>query len=242
MRRQVGTALLVALVLMQCGSGGPVGIPSHKAPCVCDSACLYNVVTSPGFGGVSAWDDARISADTIYGSGDSLVRALWFRDIESPDTTRFTRSFNSYFRGTYSASAKDFINFYHGRRDVPLAFQLGPNDDLWAFHSFVVKPVDECYLISHSYYRHGRFTFKAFGFLDKGGLDTLREKLLAFTQWPLDTTERYYYELGICDNEKHVALRSNMKEPEDTTSARSRTMHRLYDHLDHSIRWFHSYD
>jgi hypothetical protein len=218
---------------MQCTSKIDDAKWDPPPPCPCDSACLWKIVMDPMFGAMPA-----DSLDNIYGLTREECRSLWFRDIESPDTSKFTRQFNSYFASSYYADNRDFASYYKGRKDIPLAFQLGPNMDLWAFHSFVARSIDSCYLLTHSYYRHARFTMKEFAFLDRAGLDTLRTRLYALKSTSQDTS---WYSLVVSDNAHNEQFFAGMGNREDVDSLVQKLRNQLYDHLDKVIAWRKSY-
>ena len=102
-----------------------------------------------------------------------LNTILWYRDVESPDTTKFTKYWNAYVPVNYHADHYDFIEYYKGKPAVDLAFQLGPNGDLWGYHIFVAKNIECCYLLTRSYFRHARFVYKAYAVLTAAQLDSL---------------------------------------------------------------------
>ena len=62
---------------------------------------------------------------------------------------------------------KNSFNYFVDKSNIELAFQFGPNMDLFAFESFVLRKVECLYLFTRSYFRHGRFTFKSYALLDE---------------------------------------------------------------------------
>src|SRR5690606_825443 len=106
---------------------------------------------------------------------------------------KLTNLWNDYAPNNYHASHLDFIKNYQGKKDIELAFQFGPNGDLWAYHTFVIRKVGCCYLATRSYFRHARFTGKSYAILDKPQLDSLFSVINEQNILPLDTTETFDY-------------------------------------------------
>ncbi|MEZ4988315.1 MAG: hypothetical protein R2795_25355 [Saprospiraceae bacterium] len=152
------------------------------------------------FNRIAEYDTITFSADSLYAIDPQENRRLWYRDIENPDTTKFTKYWNAYVPSNYHANHLDFIEFYENRPDIEIAFQFGPNMDLWAFHIFVIKKIDCCYLATRSYFRHARFTYKAYSIMTKDKVDSLFSVLEPINKIAVDKTESWNYSGYFADN------------------------------------------
>src|SRR5688572_19929599 len=58
---------------------------------------------------------------------DSLTnQQLWFADIESIDSTQYTRLWDDYHKNNFHASHNKFKDYYKESLNTELAFQIGP--------------------------------------------------------------------------------------------------------------------
>lgn len=120
--------------------------------------------------------------EDFYKLSKKKNRILWFDDIESPKPTDFTPYWDSYHKKNYYFSRKDFIKKYQKNEEIPIAFNIGPSWDLGAYTLFVVKKINDCYLITLSYFRHSRFTYKSYSIITKSQLDKLFSLLKNLTK------------------------------------------------------------
>jgi hypothetical protein len=104
-----------------------------NSDCQCDNAETEKIIKNKDFNRSPLFDDT-LSPKGFYSLSASDNRILWYRDIESPEKTLFTSLWDDYAPNNYHASHLDFIKYYLGKKDIELAFQFGPNRDLWAYH------------------------------------------------------------------------------------------------------------
>ena len=209
-----------------------------------------NSILSKNFNRLAEYDTSSVAPDSLYGMSKEENRRLWYRDVENPDTSKFTKYWNAYVPTNYSADNYDFVNFYRGNSDVELAFQFGPNDDLWAYHIFIIKKIDCCYLVTRSYFRHARFTYKAYSVITPTQVDSLfsvldsidkseideQDSSFAYRGYVVDNRHRENY---FIDFEKQVIVN---KDNRRRSSEPNEKVKRLYDFVDNRIRWKATYN
>ncbi|HAA18873.1 MAG TPA: hypothetical protein DCR93_28465 [Cytophagales bacterium] len=159
----------------------------------CDSAQAANHLLSPEYLHLPAFDHSHFTTDSFYSLPLAANRRLWFREIEHPDSTRFTPHWWDR-PESYHADQLDFAQHYWLDSTVRLAMQFGPNEDLWAYNIFIVKEVAGCLVVSRSYFRHARFTYKAYALITEPQLLALRQQLGYFAHHrlrPVNTQEHY---------------------------------------------------
>jgi hypothetical protein len=130
---------------------------SIQDSCKCDSNIAKRQILKKDFNQILPFDKVSFSQSNFYQLDSQTNRKLWFRDIESPIKTKFTSLWNAYSQSNYYANPIDFLQYYENKHNIELAFMFGPNDDLWAYHIFIIKKINCCYLITRSYFRHNRF-------------------------------------------------------------------------------------
>ena len=232
---------LTALAATLISSVQPIDHRPSVPNCQCDTLLAKSIVFDSTFNTIPHYDTTSFSAENLYELGAEENRKLWFRDVENPDSTKFTKHWNSYYENAYYADHLDFLDFYEQRKDVDLAFQFGPNMDLWAYHIFVIKKLECCYLATRSYYRHARFTYKAYAFLDSQKLDSLYIALNATEQLPIDTVSGHYAGYFV-DNRNDKKFFIDFKAQVDrSTNKPKQEILDLYDFIDNRIEWTLSY-
>jgi len=189
------------------------------------------------------YDTSSFDMINFYQS-DSINRMLWFRDVENTDATKFTALWNDYYHAAYHASHLDFVKYYVGKRDIELAFQFGPNLDLWAYHIFVVKKMDCCFLLTRSYFRHARFTYKAYSIINERQLDSLYSILDSINKFPVGASSENSYLGYFVDNRRRntyfIDLESVVAPPKTRRETR-KEIQALYDFVDKGINWKKTY-
>ena len=126
------TFLLASVICIACACRNKnkiKTIPVEKY-CDCDSTLAKSIVTSDTFNHIPRYDTSSFTVNDFYMLDSAANRELWYRDIENPDTTKFTRLWHAYTPFNYHASQGDFINYYKEKNRIELAFQFGPNTDL----------------------------------------------------------------------------------------------------------------
>ncbi|MCU0431957.1 MAG: hypothetical protein MUC87_00725 [Bacteroidia bacterium] len=220
--------------------------------CNCDKVATEKIIKSKDFNKLPQFYDT-LTDDGFYSLSAADNRTLWYRDIESPEETKFTNLWNDYAPNNYHAAHLDYIKNYEGKDDIELAFQFGPNSDLWAYHTFVIKKTDCCYLATRTYFRHARFTRKSYAIMDKSQLDSLFSVINEQPVLPPDTTETFDYCGYFCDNRNKKKFYINFEESSiltpvpnqpDTTFKQQvprPEINRLYDFVDRKIKWIQTY-
>ncbi|HMK06000.1 MAG TPA: hypothetical protein VK476_00635, partial [Flavobacterium sp.] len=204
--------------------------------CSCDTTKTKQEINKTSFNKIPQYDTVSFTRAMFYDLDPLTNKMLWYRDIENPDTTKFTKLWNDYVPGNYHAQPLDFVENYENRQDIPLAFQFGPNTDLWAYHSFVIRKMECCYLITRSYFRHARFTYKAYSIIDQAVLDSLRDVIGRLNQTPLDTTETFSYCGYFVDNGNNSKFFVDFDKEKD-----EKEISNLYDFVDNKIKWTKTY-
>jgi hypothetical protein len=210
--------------------------------CACDTVETKKIITEKNFNRLPRFDDSSFNPQDFYKLAADTNRLLWYRDIENTDTTKFTRLWDDYHRFNYHASHLDFVKYYEGKKDIELAFQFGPNMDLWAYHTFIVRKIGCCYLMTRSYFRHARFNYKAYAILDRGQLDSLYSVLANIPAVPVGEKEEFRYFGYFVDNRNGRKFCTDFqKELTDKTDIGSQSSKKeietLYEFVDKKINW-----
>lgn len=224
--------------------------PAFEKDCICDKAATEKIIKSKDFNKIPKFDDVLIDL-AFYSLSATDNKTLWYRDIENPVKTKFTSLWNDYARNNYHASHLDFVEYYQDKNDIELAFQFGPNGDLWAYHTFVVRKINCCYLVTRSYFRHARFTDKRYAILDKPELDSLFSILDEQKVTQVDNVETIEYSGYFRDNRNNKSYYINFKkdqvwitDKQNTTIKRmevSPELNKLFDFIDNRIQWTKTY-
>jgi hypothetical protein len=215
-----------------------------NSSCTCDTIKLKRTISDNAFNRLEPYDNEIKNATQFYQLDSVANRLLWYRDVAHPDSTRFTSLWNDYVDANYHASHLDFIKYYTGKKDIELAFQFGPNMDLWAYHIFVVRQVDCCYLVTRSYFRHARFVYKAYAIAEIKQLDSLYAILDKVNQQPLPATETFDYLGSFADNRHQRSFIINFKqEMIDSADVKipKPEISELYKLVDESLNWSKTY-
>ncbi len=237
--------LLTALTLFgQCSSTvQQTADNTSGVDCKCDTNQALQTITDKDFNRIVQYDTTAFRADSLYGIDPQENRRLWYRDIENPDTTKFTKYWNDYVPSNYHADHIDFINFYKNKPEIEIAFQFGPNMDLWAYHIFVIRKLDCCFLATRSYFRHARFTYKAYSIIDQGQVDSLFKVLEPVNKSPVDTAESWNYRGYFADNRNNTNFYIDFeKEVTQGGNDPTKEIMALYDFIDKRIKWIATYD
>lgn len=241
--------LLVILGIIAATYSAKKNTPA-TSPCYCDTLATKMLVTSKTFNRLPAYDTSSFERDSFYYQDSAVNRMLWYRDVENTDTTKFTRLWNDYFLDNYHADHQDFIQYYQGKKDVELAFQFGPNMNLWAYHIFVVKKIGCCYLLTRSYFRHARFTYKAWSVIDKPKLDSLFTLLGKINTLDASKKAGSRYCGYFADNRHHKSYyiefekemqAASSEDGKKTFQVPKKEVQDLYDFIDKNIGWIISY-
>ena len=236
--------LLTVLLFGQCNSsvGQTVDISTDK-DCTCDSTKALQTIMGNDFNRISQYDTTSFPADSLYRLSPKENRRLWYRDVENPDTTKFTKFWNDYVPGNYHADNLDFVEFYEKKSDIEIAFQFGPNMDLWAYHIFVIRKLDCCYLATRSYFRHARFTYKAYAIIDQYQVDSLFQVIESVNKTPIDTAASWNYNGYFADNRNNTKYYIDFeKETQKDNNEPKKEIMDLYDFVDKKIKWKVTYE
>jgi hypothetical protein len=218
---------------------------SQSLPCGCDSLKAKAMITDKNFNRIPKYDTTTFKIKDFYELDKDENRKLWYRDIENIDTTKFTSSWNDYARSNYHASHFDFIKFYEDKNDIILAFQFGPNLDLWAYHIFVVKKIDCCFLITRSYFRHARFTYKAYAIISKTQLDSMYTVIEKTNKLALTDKEVFSYRGYFIDNlnkrKFYIDFENEILKTDNNEQEPKPEIIELYNFVDKIINWTKTY-
>lgn len=209
--------------------------------CQCDKEKVIEIIKAKDFNSIPEYDTDDFDAGSLYELSGEENKRLWYRDIENPEPTKFTRYWDDYHMNNYHANHKDFIAFYDDKPNVELAFQFGPNWDLWAYHIFVIKKIDCCYLATRSYFRHARFTYKAYAIMDQSAVNELRKILDSVNKNSMDTVKwdyRGYFVDNSSDQEYFIDFDN---EIDSLTNEPKVEISLLYNFVDNKIKWNESY-
>jgi hypothetical protein len=179
---------LLTIVLLLCGYSSLAQVPEKNSNSTnCNIEGLRTIILDKYFNSIPQYDTLHYSLAQFDDLPYAVRTMLWYRDIENTSATQFT----PYWSGPRyqkvkmlvdsadnkpksSNSDHPFLDQYFNRNDIELAFQLGPYIyDLSADCYYVVKRLDDCFLITRSYFRHARFTYKSYALVNKHQLDSL---------------------------------------------------------------------
>ena len=243
MRRQITILIMLTAIFFAFR-------PVVKNKCNCDKVATEKIIKSKDFNRLQQFDDT-LTEKGFYSLSAEDNQTLWYRDIENPEKTKFTSLWSDYARNNYRASHLEFINNYQRKNDIELAFQFGPNGDLWAYHTFVIKKINCCYLATRSYFRHARFTGKKYAILDKSQVDSLFNVLAEQKTQVIDTIENNDYSGYFMDNRNNKSFYINFEKEQmwvptlkDTSIKRMQVrpeIKKLYDFVDDKIKWTKTY-
>lgn len=211
--------------------------------CKCDTLKAKEIITAKDFNRIPAFDTTAIFSSDFYELSEDTNRMLWYRDIENIDTTKFTPLWNDYAPFNYHASHTDFIKNYNGKPNIELAFQFGPGGFLWAYHTFVVKNIGCCYLITRTNFRHARFVYKAYSIMDGSKLDSLYSILGRINTRPTTDTVSQGYRGYFADNRNNRSFFIDFeneveKAKSDTVGPQpKKEINELYEFVDNKIDW-----
>ena len=175
---------------------------------------------------------------------DSINRLLWYRDVEHIGPTKFTALWNDYYPAAYHASHAEFVKHYEEKDDIELAFQFGPNRDLWAYHVFVIKRIECCFLVTRSYFRHARFTYKAYAIISGLQLDSLYSILSLINKLPAGSDSQQSYLGYFVDNRNRSSFFIELEPiivPPKTQRQIKKEIQTLFDFVDRDIHWKKTY-
>jgi hypothetical protein len=214
-------------------------------PCTCDTLQTRAIVCDPNYDRIPQYDADEFTDWDFYKLDSATNRTLWFRDVESVDSTKLTAYWNDYYQHNYHISQQDFIKYYTGRPDIEMAFLLGPNHvDLWAYHIFVIKKVGCCYVLTRSYFRHARFTYKAYAILNQAKMDSLHILVDKTGKTPMKDTEHDGYAAYFTDNcnQQQYFIDLQKKPAGDTAAAAAQAdVRALLRFVDKGIAWNKTY-
>lgn len=227
-----------------------VEIPEIYDTCLCNSSEAERIIKQKTFNSIAEYDSKTFNKRKFYNLDSQVNRLLWFRDIENPTKTKFTDLWDSYWVNNYYANSIDFMEYYKGKKDIPLAFIFGPNNDLWAYHIFVIRKVGCCYLITRSYYRHNRFNYKAYSIFDNTKLKDLYNTLSKISVSSLDSNLAHSYKGYFTDNlngnKFFIDFEKETVESKDSSNNVKRTpkpeIRNLYKFVDTNFHWQKTYE
>ena len=109
---------------------------------------------------------------------------------------------------------------------------------MWAYHIFVIKKLDCCYLITRSYFAHARFTNKRYAILDQNQVDSLFNILKRINKISIDVKPPYAYCGYFADNRNNTKFYINFdKVTQENSDEPKKYVDALYDFFDNGIKW-----
>lgn len=226
---------------------------SRTLACECDTVKIKSIILNKEFDNIPRFDTVPYSQQNFDSLPDTTKSVLWYRDIENATPTQFTKFWSSgrFMRvKTFDTPTKDvsgesaFFDKYYNRKNIELAFEFGPNMDLGAYHYFIVSKVENCFLITHSYYRHARFTFKSYAIIDVQQLNSLYGHLEKINR------ENFIGQTGIgyagyfVDNRNKEKFFVDFDKEKDVNKASdnyTKEVQEVFDFLDKKIDWIVTY-
>lgn len=212
------------------------------ASCQCDTIAVQLRLKDSMLVKLSEYDQPGFLPDSIYSLSETENERLWYRDVENPFPTKFTPMWNDYVRNNYHADHSEFLKQYNNKDSIELAFQFGPAGALWAYHIFVIRKMDCCYLITRSYFAHARFTYKAYSILQQEQVDSLYGILNSAPKISSDSID-YGYRGYFADNRNRSMFGIDFESARDKATGKydSRVLN-LFDFVDKKIAWKVSYE
>lgn len=232
----------LVVLITQCALSDKSDSIEEDNSCSCDTLKALATINEISFNRINKYDRKEFPADSLYLLSKEQNKELWYRDIQNPHATKFTKLWNGYVRTNYHASHKEFVEYFNKKENIELAFQFGPNMDLWAYHTFVARKLNRCYLVTHSYFRHARFTYKSYSIVNKDKLDSLFSVINKLQPSKTDTNESWNYSGHFVDNRDNKTFFvdfTKMKKPE--TDEPTKEVKALYDFVDKKINWNKTY-
>jgi hypothetical protein len=234
---------LIALAVFWSACSNAVKSKPAGISCKCDTLKAKEIITAKDFNRIPQFDTIAISSSDFYSLSEDTNRLLWYRDIENVDTTRFTPMWNDYAPFNYHASHEDFIKYYNGKTNIELAFQFGPGGPLWAYHTFVIKNIGCCYLVTRSNFRHARFVYKAYSIMDGSKLDSLYSILSRINTRPASDSVSHGYLGYFADNRNKrsffIDFENEVEKAKSDTAwpQPKKEISELYEFVDKTINW-----
>lgn len=228
--------------------------PVSNNNCNCDRDLTESIVKSKDFNRLPKYDDT-LTGRGFYNLPYDDNKALWFREVETPEKTKFTHLWNEYVPNHYIASQHSFIKYYKDKKGIELAFQFGPKDELWAYHVFVFRKIGCCYLATKSFFSHARFHDKLYAIIDKAKMDSLYSILAEQKTSNIEVIESYDNCGYFADNRNNKCFYINFiqdqivetlwkdtsntqfKAPDIQTQRIRPEIEKLFDFVDNQIIW-----
>jgi hypothetical protein len=203
--------------------------------CVCDTLKLKSQLST-------------VSVDSIKTANfyevDSIEnQQLWFTDIESIDSTHYTRLWDDYHENNFHASHKIFKDYYSKSPNTELAFQIGPAGPLWTYYTFVLKKRDCCFVFIRTSFAHARFRYKGYSLLSQQKVDSLIDFVKTLDKTEVDE-QAYLMTASFVDNRndemfdvaiEHVSIDDHKNLPPDSAVIK------FLNFVDAKIRWTETY-
>jgi hypothetical protein len=208
--------------------------------CSCDTLKLKSELRS-------VRTDSIKKSTNFYELDSETNRQLWFEDIESIDSTQYTRLWDSYHDNNFYASHRDFKAYYKGATDTQLAIQIGPAGILWTYFTFVLKKRNCCYILTRATFTHARFRYKAYSLISHEKVDSLFGYLKTLKKEELTEEEANYAMASFVDNNNEQVFDVSLEEPKlDKSNEQHRMSHdssmmKFINFLEANIQWTETY-
>lgn len=210
----------------------------HKTEptCECDTLKLKSELLSIPI------DSTRENAD-FYEVDTGTNRQLWFTDIESIDSTQYTRLWDDYHEKNFRTSHREFKDHYKESLNTKLAFQIGPAGPLWTYYTFVLTKRECCFVFSRTSFAHARFRYKGYSILSNQKIDSLFDYIKT-----LDKTEvnegANYMTSSFIDNINDEIFDVSIEETTMENSKHSppdSSVIKFLNFIDAQIKWTETY-
>jgi hypothetical protein len=168
---------------------------------------------------------------------------LWFADIESIDSTQYTKLWDDYHENNFHASHKIFKEYYSESPNTELAFQIGPAGPLWTYYTFVLKKRDCCFVFTRTSFAHARFRYKGYSFLSKQKVDSLIDFVKTLHKTKVDE-EAYLMTASFVDNrndEIFDVVIENVSTDDHKNLPPDSAVIKFLNFIDAKIKWIETY-
>lgn len=227
--------------------------------CNCNKALFEKIIHTKNFLDPPKFADT-LSTKGFYKLTYDNNRSLWFSEVENPAKTPFTSLWNDYCPNNYHASNPDFVSYYKSKKNVELAIQLGPSDDMWKYTIIIIKKLDSCHLVTSSIFVHARFLAKSYSILNCEEFDTLLDLISKQKKQDIDSVKisdycgyfadnknsKYFYvnfeKDQIWERIYHDTIPSEYPHPDIYKQKERPEILELWNFIDNVIKWTYTYE
>lgn len=218
-------------------TGHKTSSPPAEPPCSCDTSEVSKIIHSESFKFSNGYSKGNVISNDKFWTTDSMkLKNLWFKEIEMPLETPYTKYWDAYSPRSVFADHLEFIDHYTKSGNVDFAIMIGPDGNLWAFRTYIGKKIGCCYLLTFAYYRHARFTEKSYTIINQEQADSL----YSLTQQAITfKTKGYSYDISLL-GQRHTYLKGYLSVDSDTTLLEVKATKRYSSYIS-GFNWINSY-